>query len=65
MKNYIVINGVTYDLVKREGETEIVPGTGLIAGPKLADFTEGDTVKIGNHEMIVLEHINGTTLLLR
>ena len=64
MKDYIVINGVTYDLVKRVGETETVPGTGLIAGPKLADFTAGDTVKIGNHEMIVLEHVGAATRLL-
>lgn len=58
MKDYIVINGVTYDLVKREE-------TVAAQGKKLADAAAGDIVKIGSHEMIVLEHIEGTTLLLR
>ena len=58
MTNYIVINGVTYDLVKRE-EAAAVPA------PKLADFAVGEVAKIGSHQMIVLDHIAGGTLLLR
>ena len=58
MKDYIVINGVTYDLVKRE-ETVAAPG------PKLADYAVGDTVKLGNHEMVVLEHVGDATVLIR
>ena len=58
MKDYIVINGLTYDLVKRE-ETVAAPAT------KLADYAAGQTVKIGSHEMIVLEHLGAATLLLR
>ena len=58
MKDYIVINGVTYDLVKRE---EAVAAQNR----KLADATVGDTVKIGSHEMIVLEHVGKATLLIR
>ena len=58
MKDYIVINGVTYDLVKREE-------TVAAQSKKLADAAVGDTVKIGSHEMIVLEHVGAATLLLR
>lgn len=68
MENYIVINGVTYEIreLKAVTETATVPGTGLIAGPKLADYAAGDTCMIGSHEMIVLDHQDtGVTLLLR
>lgn len=58
MTNYIVINGVTYDLVKRE-EAAAAPAL------KLADYAVGEIAKIGSHEMIVLAHIDGGTLLLR
>lgn len=58
MKDYIVINGVTYDLVKRE-ETVAAPGS------KLADYAVGDTVKLGRDEMIVLEHVGDATALIR
>lgn len=58
MKDYIVINGVTYDLVKREE-------TVAAQSKKLADAAVGNTVKIGSHEMIVLEHVGAATLLLR
>ena len=59
MENYIVINGVTYDLVKREAIAAAAPAT------KLADYAAGQTVKIGSHEMIVLDHVGAATLLLR
>lgn len=65
MKNYIVINGVTYDLVERGAEDSVVQGNGLLAGPKLADLAVKSTCKIGRHEMIVLEQADGETLLLR
>ena len=58
MKDYIVINGVTYDLVKREE-------TVAAQSKKLADVAVGDTVQIGSHEMIVLEHVGEATLLIR
>ena len=59
MENYIVINGVTYDLVERK--------EGAAAqGRKLATVAAGDTCMIGSHEMIVLDHHDtGVTLLLR
>ena len=34
MENYIVINGVTYELVERTGLVT-VPGSGLVAGPAI------------------------------
>ena len=58
MENYAVINGVTYDLVKREEATEV-------QRTKLSAVAVGDTTMIGSHEMIVLDHIGDTTLLLR
>lgn len=57
MKDYIVINGVTYDLVKREE-------TVAASGAWLADYAVGDTVKIGSHEMVLLEHVGAGTVLL-
>lgn len=64
MKNYIVINGVTYELVERTGLVT-VPGSGLVAGPKLSDIPAGETFKLGDHEMIVLEQSGDTTAVIR
>ena len=65
MENYVVINGVTYELVERAGEIKKVPGTGLVAGPKLCDIAVKDTFKIGQHEFVVLEHSGDTTAVIR
>ena len=64
MENYIVINGVTYELVERTGLVT-VPGSGLVAGPKLSDIPTGETFKLGDHEMIVLEQSGDTTAVIR
>ena len=64
MENYIVINGVTYELVERTGLVT-VPESGLLAGPKLADIPAGETFKLGDHEMIVLEQSGDTTAVIR
>lgn len=71
MKNYIVINGVTYELVERT-DCMVKESTGniMLDGvsapiPKLADLAVKGTCKIGGHEMIVLEQVDGETLLLR
>lgn len=64
MENYIVINGVTYELVERTGLVT-VPGSGLVAGPKLSDIPAGETFKLGDHEMIVLEQSGDTTAVIR
>lgn len=60
-ENYIVINGVTYDLIARTGK-------GIVAaevGSKLANIPVAKTCKIGSHEMIILAQADGNTLLLR
>ena len=64
MKSYIVINGVTYELVERTGLVT-VPESGLVAGPKLADIPVGETFKLGDHEMIVLEQSGDTAAVIR
>lgn len=64
MENYIVLNGVTYEFVERTGLIA-VPGSGLMAGPKLSDIPVGETFKIGKHELVVLEHSGDTTAVIR
>ena len=60
MENYIVLDGVTYDLVRRnEAKAENV---GKV---KLVDIPEGETFKLGEHEMIVLEQFEKTTAVIR
>lgn len=60
MENYIVLDGVTYDLVRRnEAKAENV---GKV---KLVDIPEGETFKLGEHEMIVLEQSDDTTAVIR
>lgn len=63
MENYIVINGVTYELVKRTEEVK-VSGSGSVAGQKLRDIAVKDTFKIGKHEFVVLEHSGDTTAVI-
>ena len=59
MENYIVLDGVTYDLVKREN----VKGNN--AGKvRLADIPVGETFKLGKHEFVVLEHSKETTAVI-
>ena len=63
MENYIVINGVTYDLVERAREVK-EPESGVVAGTKLRDVAVKDTFKIGKHEFVVLEHSGDTTAVI-
>ena len=63
MENYIVINGVTYDLVERAGEVK-APESGVAAGTKLSNVAVKDTFKIGKHEFVVLEHSGDTTAVI-
>ena len=63
MENYIVINGVTYDLVERAGEVKD-PESGVVDGTKLSDVAVKDTFKIGKHEFVVLEHSGDTTAVI-
>ena len=63
MENYIVINGQKTELTDKmlEAMKPFMPAKEM----KLADVAVGDTVKIGGHKMVVLEHEAGTTALIR
>lgn len=64
MKNYICINGQQIELTEEQVK-QIIEAHGGTQKP-LAEYVAGDTVKIGNFEMIVLEQFaDGTTALLR
>ena len=60
MENYIVINGVTYDLVARSDKGVVAAE----AGTKLSDIPVGETFKLGKHEFVVLEHSKDTTAVI-
>ena len=63
MKDYISINNQKIELTE-EQVARIKDSFGIVA-VKLADVPVGDTVKIGGHEMIVLEQNGDTTALIR
>ena len=62
MNGYVVIDGVTYDLVKREAVEENTADESKVR--KLIEVAVGDTVKIADCEMIVLEHTEEGTVLI-
>ena len=63
MQNYILINGQRIGLTKEQAEQI---AASLREEPvRLGDVAAGDTALLGSHEMIVLGHIAGATLLLR
>ena len=59
MQSYIVLNGVTYDLVEREKPAQVAA-----AGHKLSDIPVGETFKIGKYELVALEHSGDTTAVI-
>ena len=70
MENYIFINGRRIDLT--DDQTAQIqasfhePTTGMKSQEvMLSQVAVGDTVKIGGHEMVTLEHKEGTTALIR
>ena len=63
MKNYICINDQKVELTQEQTE-QIRASFGLPA-VKLQDLVPGDTLKIGNHEFIVLEHCGDDTAVIR
>lgn len=63
MQNYIMINGKRIGLTKEQVE-QIAASLGE-EPIRLGDVAAGGTALVGSHEMIVLDHIDGTTLLLR
>ena len=62
MKNYIMINGQKIELTEEQAEKL---RSEFAKEVKLGDVPAGETVRIGEHEMIVLEHVAGATKLLR
>ena len=62
MKNYIMIHGQKIELTDEQAEK--LRGE-FIKEVRLADVPAGETVRIGEHEMIVLEHTEEGTKLLR
>ena len=64
MKNFISINGRQIELTEEQVKQIIEANGGT--QKQLAECVAGDTVKVGKHEMIVLEQLpDGTTALLR
>ncbi|MBP3478110.1 MAG: hypothetical protein J6K03_01335 [Oscillospiraceae bacterium] len=62
MSNYIVIKGQKIELTEEQAE-RIKAGL-QEKDIRLGDAAAGDVVKVGEHEMIVLDHIDGATLLI-
>ena len=63
MSNYICINNQRIELT--DEQVERIKGSFGLSAVKLADVPVGKIVKIGSHEMIVLEHTCGATKLIR
>ena len=63
MENYISINGQKIGLT--EEQVEKIKGSFGETAVKLAGVAAGDVVKVGSHEMIVLEHRDEGTALIR
>ena len=63
MENYICINSQKINLTE-EQVAKIKESLG-VAAVKLSEIPVGDTVKLGGHEMIVLEHCFSRTALIR
>lgn len=62
MKNYIFIDGKKIELTEEHAEKL---RSEFVKEGKLGDVPVGETVRIGEHEMIVLEHTEEGTKLLR
>ena len=63
MENYIMINGHKIEL-NSEQATMILSAIENPTNTALADIEVGDTFKIGEHELIVLEHAGDTTAVI-
>ena len=62
MKNFIRINGQQIELTEEQVKQIIEAHGGT--QKTLAEYAAGDTVKIGNFEMVVLEQMDGQTALI-
>lgn len=64
MKNYLVINNHRIELPEEQVNQIIAAHNPGIPTVKLADIEVGDTFKIGEHELIVLEQTGDTTAVI-
>ena len=62
MKNYICVNNQKIELTQEQVDMIIAA---QLQNIKLASVAVGDTVKIGSHEMVVIEQSGDTTALIR
>lgn len=62
MQNYIIINNQKIELTKEQAR-QIAEAYG-VRQKQLGEYAVGDTVKIGNFEMVVLEQLDGQTALI-
>jgi hypothetical protein len=63
MNNFISINGKQIELTEEQVK-KIIEAYGTQTAKPLAEYVAGDTVKIGNFEMVVLEQLDGQTALI-
>ena len=63
MNNYIVINGKRIALT--EDQVKLIMADSNSENVKLSDIPVGETFKIGTHELVVLEQLDGATALIR
>ena len=59
MENYIVLNGITYDLVERTQSTQPEK-----KDTKLSEISVGELCKLGAYDLIVLEQSSDTTAVI-
>ena len=64
MNGYVVIDGVTYDLVERKALTAEEAIANVTGKVQLGTVAVGDTANVGEYEMIVLEHTEEGTVLI-
>lgn len=63
MNNYIVINNQKIELT--DEQVKLILAAQKAENVELSTFAAGDTVKIGDHEMVVLEQFGNETALIR
>lgn len=65
MSNYICINNQRIELTEEQVNQIIAAHNHEIPTITLSEIAVGDTVKLGEHEMVVLEQLGDTTALVR
>lgn len=64
MKNYICINGNKTELTAEQVAQFLRTSPTPVKTHKLSEYAPGETVKLGTHEMVVLEQTGDTTFLI-